>query len=65
VENASPYDDDGQQSETVRVDSKELEAPKRLKEDADEPTDRMNQADIQAIADAVREARDREKRRRG
>jgi serine/threonine-protein kinase len=65
VENASPYDDDGQQSETVRVDSKELEAPKRPKEDADEPTDRMNQADIQAIADAVREARDREKRRRG
>jgi serine/threonine protein kinase len=64
-ERPSPYDDDGQQNETIRVDSDQLAGSKRPKEDADEPTDRMDQADIQAIADAVREAREREKRRRG
>jgi len=60
----SPYDDEGtEQSETVRVDPPSAK-PRKPKTD-DEATDRMNQADIQHIVDAVREARDREKRRRG
>ncbi len=66
------YDDDAAQNETVRVDSADIPVAKRpstpktpVKDDADEPTDRMNQSEIQAIADAVREAREREKRRRG
>jgi serine/threonine protein kinase len=63
-EDDSPYDDGPGQQETVRVDPRELR-PKRPRDDVDEPTDRMNQADIQHIVDAVREARDREKRRRG
>jgi len=60
---ASPYDDEAGQQET-HLDP----APTRAKkpgDDMDEPTDRMNQADIQHIVDAVREAREREKRRRG
>jgi len=66
-EDISPYDDPSEQSETVRVDSREVNIPakKPPKEDADEPTDRMNAADIQHIVDAVREARDRDRKRRG
>jgi serine/threonine-protein kinase len=72
VENPSPYDDD-LQNETVRVDLSTLRQapkteptlPKRPKEEADDATDRMNQSEIQALADAVREARDHEKLRRG
>jgi len=64
---ASPYDDDSsEQSETIRVDPHDVKiAKKPPKEDADEPTDRMNAADIQHIVDAVREARDRDRKRRG
>lgn len=65
-EEASPYDDASEQSETVRVDPNDVKiAKKPPKEDADEPTDRMNAADIQHIVDAVREARDRDRKRRG
>ena len=61
---ASPYDDAAGQQETVRIDPHEVR-PKKPKDEGDEATDRMNQADIQHIIDAVREARDKEKRRRG
>jgi eukaryotic-like serine/threonine-protein kinase len=73
MEVPSPYEDDGQQNETVRIDSPASRRQREAKEtaakdverDPDDPTDRMNQSEIQAIADAVREAREREKRRRG
>jgi serine/threonine-protein kinase len=67
-EDASPYDDPSEQNETIRVDPRDVKvSPKKPppKEDADEPTDRMNAADIQHIVDAVREARDRDRKRRG
>jgi serine/threonine-protein kinase len=67
-EDASPYDDPSEQNETIRVDPRDVKvspAKKPPKEDADEPTDRMNSADIQHIVDAVREARDRDRKRRG
>jgi hypothetical protein len=67
-EEASPYDDPSEQSETIRVDPRDVKIPAKKplpKEDADEPTDRMNAADIQHIVDAVREARDRDRKRRG
>ena len=57
-EEPSPFDDEGDEGKTV------FDKKKRPKDDADEPTDKMNQADIQHIIDAVREARDREKSRR-
>ena len=57
-EDPSPYDDAGDEGKTV------MDPKKRARDDADEPTDKMNQADIQHIIDAVREARDREKSRR-
>ena len=60
MEVPSPYDDE-QEGETLRIDS----PLDKKKEDPDDATDRMNQSEIQAIADAVREAREREKRRRG
>jgi serine/threonine-protein kinase len=65
---ASPYDDPSEQSETIRVDPRDVKIPSKKpvpREDADEPTDRMNAADIQHIVDAVREARDRDRKRRG
>ncbi len=65
-EPSSPYDDPSEQNETIRVDpTKDVKLKKPSKEKDDDATDRMNQADIQHIVDAVREARDREKRRRG
>ncbi len=65
AEEPSPYDDDVEQSETIRVDPPSAPSPPRKPKGDDESTDRMNQADIQHIVDAVREAREREKRRRG
>jgi serine/threonine-protein kinase len=70
-EPASPYDDAPGQHDTIRVDPNSFQRPpppparrpQKEKEDADEPTDRMNQADIQHIVDAVREARERDRRR--
>jgi serine/threonine-protein kinase len=64
-EEPSPYDDDGEQNETIRVDPRDVKPPKPRVPKDDESTDRMNQADIQNIVDAVREAREKEKRRRG
>ncbi|HEY1958732.1 MAG TPA: serine/threonine-protein kinase [Polyangiaceae bacterium] len=61
AEPSSPYDDPSEQQDTV-YDRKATAKPK--KEDGDERTDKMNQADIQHIIDAVREAREREKSRR-
>ena len=60
-DDSSPYDDPSEQQDTV-FDQK---APKpKGRDDADEPTDKMNQADIQHIIDAVRDAREREKSKR-
>jgi len=58
----SPYDDAPGENETVKVDPREVRKP-RGKDDADEKTERMNQGEIQSIMGAVREARDRERRR--
>jgi len=60
----SPYDDDADQNETLKVDAEEAGVRKpRVKDDADEKTDRMDQRELQSIVGAVREARDRERRR--
>jgi serine/threonine protein kinase len=63
-EEPSPYDDPSEQFETIKLDPRDVKPKRPLPKD-DEATDRMNQADIQHIVDAVREARDRERRRRG
>jgi serine/threonine protein kinase len=63
-EDASPYDDDAGQNETVKLDTGDEAPPKpRNKDDSDEKTERMNEREIQSIVGAVREARDRERRR--
>ncbi len=68
-EDPSPYDDPAEQFETIRIDPREAKkraaAAASSKDDSDDKTDKMNQADIQHIVDAVREARDRERRKRG
>ncbi len=63
-EEASPYDDAADQNETVKGDPRDY-ARKPRKEEGDEKTERMNQHEIQSIIGAVREARDRERRRGG
>ncbi len=62
-DDGSPYDD-GDSDETVRVDSRELPKKRPGSGNFDEATERMQSHEVESIAQALREARDRERERK-